>query len=139
MLCFLYDFRCLSVINPLKSESRSAGSWRGLMVNMRLLLLTAYDRTLVRFEEFIRDQREKRNQPGWSFCKYFLLQVFMSFLNTKKEKYFYQLQKIEYLYSILNSVMYFERFRSQMVMIKVYNERYIGFKNRENYIYASPQ
>ncbi|XP_075227904.1 SIDL trafficking protein particle complex subunit 10 [Lycorma delicatula] len=72
--------RCLSVINPLKSESRSAGSWRGLMVNMRLLLLTAYDRTLLRFEEFIRDQREKRNQPGWSFCKYFLLQEELAFV-----------------------------------------------------------
>lgn len=63
------------MINPLKSESRSAGSWRGLLVNIRLLLLTAYDRTLLRFEETIRDQREKRNHPGWSFCTYFLLQV----------------------------------------------------------------
>ncbi|XP_039289601.1 trafficking protein particle complex subunit 10 [Nilaparvata lugens] len=72
--------RCLSVINPLKSESRSAGSWRGLMVNMRLLLLAAYDKTLLRFEEVIREQREKRNQPGWSFCKYFLLQEELAFV-----------------------------------------------------------
>lgn len=69
-------FRCLSVINPLRSESRSAGSWRGLLVNFRLLLLFAYDRALQRFEEIIREKREKRNQPGWSFCNYFLLQVF---------------------------------------------------------------
>ncbi|XP_014254615.1 trafficking protein particle complex subunit 10 [Cimex lectularius] len=72
--------RCLSVINPLKSESRSAGSWRGLIVNMRLLLLTAYDRALLKFEEIIRDQREKRNQVGWSFTKYFLLQEELAFV-----------------------------------------------------------
>jgi hypothetical protein len=67
------------VINPLRSESRSGGSWRGLIVNFRLLLLTAYDRTLLRFEEIIREQRERRNQPGWSFTKYFLLQVCIPF------------------------------------------------------------
>lgn len=68
-------FRCLAVINPLRSESRSVGSWRGLVVNLRLLLLTAFDRSLIKFEEIIREQREKRNQAGWSFTKYFLLQV----------------------------------------------------------------
>ncbi|XP_054271357.1 trafficking protein particle complex subunit 10-like [Macrosteles quadrilineatus] len=72
--------RCLSVINPLKSESRSAGSWRGLLVNFRLLLLFAYDRALLRFEEIVREQREKRNQPGWSFCQYFLLQEELAFV-----------------------------------------------------------
>ncbi|XP_046685161.1 LOW QUALITY PROTEIN: trafficking protein particle complex subunit 10-like [Homalodisca vitripennis] len=72
--------RCLSVINPLRSESRSAGSWRGLLVNFRLLLLIAYDRALLRFEEIIREQREKRNQPGWSFCQYFLLQEELAFV-----------------------------------------------------------
>lgn len=65
------------MINPLRSESRSAGSWRGLLVNFRLLLLFAYDRALLRFEEIVREQREKRNQPGWNFCNYFLLQVRM--------------------------------------------------------------
>lgn len=72
--------RCLSVINPLRSESRSAGSWRGLVVNTRLLLLTAYDRTLLKFEELIREQRERRNQAGWSFTKYFLLQEELAFV-----------------------------------------------------------
>lgn len=67
--------RCLSVINPIRSESRSAESWRGLLARIRHLLLAAYNRTLIRFEEVIRDQRERRNEPGWSFCQYFLLQV----------------------------------------------------------------
>lgn len=76
MLIILSWFpRCLSVINPIRSESRSAESWRGLLARIRHLLLAAYNRTLIKFEEVIRDQRERRNEPGWSFCQYFLLQV----------------------------------------------------------------
>lgn len=67
--------RCLSVINPIKSESRSAESWRGLVSRVRHLVLTAYNKTLIRFEEHMREQRERRNEPGWNFCHYFLLQV----------------------------------------------------------------
>uniref|UniRef100_A0A8D8W8D9 Trafficking protein particle complex subunit 10 n=1 Tax=Cacopsylla melanoneura TaxID=428564 RepID=A0A8D8W8D9_9HEMI len=67
--------RCLSVINPLRSELRSGGSWRGLMINFRLLMLATYDKILLRLEDFIRYQRERRSETGWNFCKYFLLQV----------------------------------------------------------------
>ncbi|XP_026828102.1 trafficking protein particle complex subunit 10-like [Ooceraea biroi] len=66
--------RCFAVINPIKSESRSAESWRGLITRIRHLMLTAYDRTLSRFEDIIREQRERRNNPNWNFCHYFLLQ-----------------------------------------------------------------
>ncbi|XP_026828689.1 trafficking protein particle complex subunit 10-like [Ooceraea biroi] len=38
--------RCFAVINPIKSESRSAESWRGLITRIRHLMLTTYDRTL---------------------------------------------------------------------------------------------
>ncbi|XP_048512341.1 trafficking protein particle complex subunit 10 isoform X2 [Athalia rosae] len=72
--------RCLSIINPIKSESRSAESWRGLIIRIRHLVLTAYDRTLLRFEEVVRKQREKRNQAGWNFCHYFLLQEELAFV-----------------------------------------------------------
>ncbi|XP_024942928.1 trafficking protein particle complex subunit 10 isoform X2 [Cephus cinctus] len=72
--------RCLSIINPIKSESRSAESWRGLISRIRYLVLTAYDKTLLRFEEVIREQRERRNQPGWNFCHYFLLQEELAFV-----------------------------------------------------------
>ncbi|XP_001606511.2 trafficking protein particle complex subunit 10 isoform X1 [Nasonia vitripennis] len=72
--------RCLSIINPIKSESRSAESWRGLITRIRHLMLTAYDRTLLKFEEIIRDHREKRNQAGWNFCHYFLLQEELAFV-----------------------------------------------------------
>nr|CAD7573679.1 unnamed protein product [Timema californicum] len=72
--------RCLSVINPVRSESRSAESWRGLVTRIRLLVLLAYNRTLLKFEEFIRDQRERRNELGWNFCHYFLLQEELAFV-----------------------------------------------------------
>lgn len=67
--------RCLSVINPIKSESRSAESWRGLVTRIRHLVLTSYNKSLIRFEEHMREQRDKRNEPEWNFCEYFLLQV----------------------------------------------------------------
>ncbi|KAK3926180.1 Trafficking protein particle complex subunit 10 [Frankliniella fusca] len=72
--------RCISVINPIRSESKSAETWRGLLSRIRVLLLQAYDSTLVRFEETIRKQRERRIEPGWSFCKYFLLQEELAFV-----------------------------------------------------------
>lgn len=59
----------------MKSEFRTGSSWRALVVNMRLLILAAYDKGLLKFGEYVRMQRESRNQPGWSFCNYFLLQV----------------------------------------------------------------
>ncbi|XP_011300007.1 trafficking protein particle complex subunit 10 isoform X2 [Fopius arisanus] len=72
--------RCLSVINPIKSESRSAESWRGLLSRIRHLTLTAYDKTLSKFEETIREQRERRNELSWNFCRYFLLQEELAFV-----------------------------------------------------------
>lgn len=75
---FAIIIRCFAVINPIKSESRSAESWRGLITRIRHLMLTAYDRTLSRFEDIIREQRERRNNPSWNFCHYFLLQVVKS-------------------------------------------------------------
>lgn len=72
--------RCISVINPIKSESRSAESWRGLIVRLRHLTLTAYDKALLRFREIIKEHREKRNQLGWNFCHYFLLQEELAFV-----------------------------------------------------------
>ncbi|KYM88375.1 Trafficking protein particle complex subunit 10 [Atta colombica] len=72
--------RCFAVINPIKSESRSAESWRGLITRIRHLMLTAYDKTLSRFEDIIREQRERRNNPSWNFCHYFLLQEELAFV-----------------------------------------------------------
>lgn len=67
--------RFISVINPIKSESRSAESWRSLVAKLRQLVLISYNKSLIKFEEYMREQREKRNDPEWDFCKYFILQV----------------------------------------------------------------
>ena len=44
------------------------------------MLLQAYNRTLMKFEENMRSQREKRNDPQWNFCDYFLLQEELAFV-----------------------------------------------------------
>ena len=72
--------RCFSVINSVKSEMRSAESWRGLINRIRHLMLVAYDKTLSHFEDIIREQRESRNHPNWNFCHYFLLQEELAFV-----------------------------------------------------------
>ncbi|XP_043257656.1 trafficking protein particle complex subunit 10 isoform X1 [Colletes gigas] len=72
--------RCFSVINSVKSEIRSAESWRGLVNRIRHLMLVAYDKTLSSFEDIIREQRENRNHPNWNFCHYFLLQEELAFV-----------------------------------------------------------
>ncbi|KAJ8930533.1 hypothetical protein NQ314_016646 [Rhamnusium bicolor] len=66
--------RCISVINPGKVESRSADSWRGLIVRIRHLLLVSYARAVSRLEDHVRQQRERRNEIGWDFMQYFHLQ-----------------------------------------------------------------
>ncbi|KAB0790211.1 hypothetical protein PPYR_15457 [Photinus pyralis] len=66
--------RCISVINPGRLETRSADSWRGLVGRVRHLVLVAYARAVVKLEDHVRHQREKRNEPGWDFMNYFSLQ-----------------------------------------------------------------
>ncbi|KAI8437513.1 hypothetical protein MSG28_011825 [Choristoneura fumiferana] len=72
--------RFISVINPIKSEARSAESWRALVAKMRHFVLVAYNKALIKFEEHMREQREKRNEPEWDFCKYFILQEQLAFV-----------------------------------------------------------
>lgn len=72
--------RFIAVINPIKSEARSAESWRALVAKIRHFVLVAYNKAILKFEEHIREQREKRNDPEWDFCKYFLLQEQLAFV-----------------------------------------------------------
>lgn len=78
--CTKHADRCLSVLNPLKLDSGSSSSWRGLLVNIKLLMLSAYDDAICKLEEYVRSQRERRNDSDWSFCKYFLLQEELAFV-----------------------------------------------------------
>jgi len=66
--------RCLSIIDPTKSDSKAAESMQSFLHKLRQFFLQSYNRTLNKFEELIRSEREKRNESGWNFCNYFLLQ-----------------------------------------------------------------
>lgn len=66
--------RCISVLNPAKFEQRSTESFRCLVQRIKHLMLVSYNKNIIKYEELIRAQREKRNHEGWSFLKYFLLQ-----------------------------------------------------------------
>ncbi|XP_041982895.1 trafficking protein particle complex subunit 10 [Aricia agestis] len=72
--------RFISVINPIKSEARSADSWRTLVARVRHFILVAYNKAINKFEEHMREQREKRNDSEWDFCKYFTLQEQLAFV-----------------------------------------------------------
>jgi len=77
-----FSDRCLTLTDParIKIDSRASESWQTVLHRIRLLLLQAYNRTLIKFEENMRAQREKRNDPKWNFCDYFLLQEELSFV-----------------------------------------------------------
>jgi hypothetical protein len=61
--------------DPLKDSSRSQESWSSFLLKLRTLLLMSFTKNLGRFEDDMRTLREKRTQPGWSFCEYFMVQV----------------------------------------------------------------
>lgn len=67
--------RCVVLSDPLKDSSRSQESWNSLLLKLRTLLLMSFTKNLGRFEDDMRTLREKRTQPGWSFCEYFMVQV----------------------------------------------------------------
>ncbi|XP_022100695.1 trafficking protein particle complex subunit 10-like [Acanthaster planci] len=66
--------------NPVPTN-RSLESWQLFIHRLRELVLVAYSRLLGRFEEFVRAERERRNDKGWDFCKYFLLQEELAFFS----------------------------------------------------------
>lgn len=84
-LSFLGD-RCISVINPGKPESKSGDSWRSLVSRIRYLLSIAYGKAITQLEDYVRQQREKRNENGWNFMTYFKLQVNLIILSAKLAK-----------------------------------------------------
>ena len=72
--------RCVCLTDPSKNDSRASESWQTLLHRLRLQILQAYNKILGRFEENMREQREKRNSQNWNFCDYFLLQEQLSFV-----------------------------------------------------------
>ena len=67
-------------MDPSKADSRAAESMQALLHRFRQLFLQSYNKVLNKFEENIRSQREKRNDPAWNFCQYFLLQEQLAFV-----------------------------------------------------------
>ena len=62
-------------MDPVKGESKSSESWQTFLFRLRQALMAAFSRTLTKFEDTVRTQRERRNELNWNFCNYFLLQV----------------------------------------------------------------
>ncbi|XP_038870385.1 trafficking protein particle complex subunit 10-like [Salvelinus namaycush] len=78
--CNKQNDRCVVLSDPLKDSSRSQESWSAFLLKLRTLLLMSFTQNLGRFEEDMRTLREKRNQPGWSFCDYFMVQEELAFV-----------------------------------------------------------
>jgi len=72
---------CLS--DPTRMDSKLAESLHALLHRVRQLLLASYSKVLTRFEENMRAQREKRIEPGWNYCRYFLVQVLNDIFNNE--------------------------------------------------------
>ena len=67
--------RCVLLCEPLRMDARSSESWSAVLGRFRQLLLASYSRCIDQYEEHIRAVRERRTEPLWSFCEYFILQV----------------------------------------------------------------
>ncbi|KAL1265278.1 hypothetical protein QQF64_003305, partial [Cirrhinus molitorella] len=78
--CNKQSDRCVSLSDPLKESSRSQESWSSFLTKLRTLLLMSFTRNLGRFEDDMRTLREKRTEPGWSFCDYFMVQEELAFV-----------------------------------------------------------
>jgi hypothetical protein len=72
--------RCISILNPLKFENKATESFRSMIQRIRHLILTGYNKNIIKFEEIIRAKREERNKDEWSFISYFLLQEQLAFV-----------------------------------------------------------
>lgn len=72
--------RCVSILNPLKFENKATESFRSMIQRIRHLILSAYNKNIIKFEEIIRARREERNNDDWNFITYFLLQEKLAFV-----------------------------------------------------------
>ncbi|XP_022294052.2 trafficking protein particle complex subunit 10-like isoform X1 [Crassostrea virginica] len=72
--------RCVVVNDPLKQELKSNESWQVMLQRLRTLLIQAFNRHLVKYEEGMRNLREIRNEPGWKFTNFFLVQEELAFM-----------------------------------------------------------
>ncbi|XP_076879647.1 LOW QUALITY PROTEIN: trafficking protein particle complex subunit 10 [Brachyhypopomus gauderio] len=85
--CNKQSDRCVTLLDPLKESSRSQESWNSFLTKLRTLLLMSFTKNLGRFEDDMRTLREKRTEPGWSFCDYFMVQEELAFVFEMLQQY----------------------------------------------------
>ncbi|WAR06773.1 TPC10-like protein [Mya arenaria] len=68
------------LLEPHREEKRSAELWNSFLTRLRQLLLQAFARHLQKYEDNMRALREKRNDIGWNFQKYFIVQEELAFM-----------------------------------------------------------
>ncbi|KAK3098351.1 hypothetical protein FSP39_018670 [Pinctada imbricata] len=78
--CSKTSDRCIVLSEPLKQDSKSQESWSAFFQRLRSLLLQAFNRHMVKFEENMRTLRENRNDPQWNFTNFFLVQEELAFM-----------------------------------------------------------
>ncbi|KAJ8352583.1 hypothetical protein SKAU_G00240590 [Synaphobranchus kaupii] len=78
--CNKQSDRCVVLSDPLKESSRAQESWSSFLTKLRTLLLMSFTKNLGKFEDDMRTLREKRTEPGWSFCEYFMVQEELAFV-----------------------------------------------------------
>ncbi|KAL4232651.1 Trafficking protein particle complex subunit 10 [Mactra antiquata] len=62
------------------TDSKSQSLWNSFISRLRLLLLQAFTRHLQKYEDNMRALREKRNEVGWNFQEYFIVQEELAFM-----------------------------------------------------------
>ncbi|KAL6468804.1 hypothetical protein MHYP_G00223280 [Metynnis hypsauchen] len=85
--CNKQSDRCVALSDPLRDSSRSQESWNSFLTKLRTLLLMSFTKNLGRFEDDMRTLREKRTEPGWSFCDYFMVQEELAFVFEMLQQY----------------------------------------------------
>ncbi|GAB5576216.1 trafficking protein particle complex subunit 10 isoform X1 [Prionailurus iriomotensis] len=78
--CNKQSDRCVVLSDPLKDSSRTQESWNAFLTKLRTSLLMSFTKNLGKFEDDMRTLREKRTEPGWSFCDYFMVQEELAFV-----------------------------------------------------------
>ena len=72
---FFFNFRIVVLTDPLKQEPKNVEAWNMFISKLRQHLLQAFTRHLQKYEDNMRALREKRNEIGWNFQHYFIVQV----------------------------------------------------------------
>lgn len=71
--------RTITLIDSQKNDSKATESYQQFLNRLRALLLHSYSKQLIKYEDYIRTQREGRNAPNWNFFNFFFLQEELAF------------------------------------------------------------